>query len=463
MLASRRGFIRIGGLLGASPALGSLFRKLHFEALGAAIPASPVFVLYNNGNGLQRALLRKSLNNGGLVPSGMLGSLAPFAQDMLIADTMPCSVSSYLHGNNTSTYSCASRGKLTDGGAGTGPVVIAGPSIDWVIAKAMAKEDDVEASKLSLAVKLPFRIVDSNCNFGSFLGRSKNEATDILWDPKVVWDQLFKAYAQSAAAPAVDAQSAKAAQREMMRKSVFDGLLVEINDNMNKLPANEKQKLDQYLTSLRTVEKSIASVAPSMPPPEPVQMCSAPSRPGSVVAKEINSNSPAIWDILVDLSALAVGCGIKQQVSLLHSWACGHIGYVVDNFEYDHHHHDGAKPYDENGPIMESILSLHAASVARFWSKLKETKWGGKSAADAACLVWMSDHGGSHHNGDSHHCAVVLSGPDVALKKNAYVQVNSGSNLAEFHFTLAKTFGSPVATFGDGTMGVSGQIAGIKA
>ncbi len=470
MTFSRRGFINVGGALSASTLLSELFKKLHFEALGAEVPMPTSFILYSHGNGLQRSQLRNSLQGNQLVPTGGLDNLKPFLKNLMVADTLPCSMAQYIHGTGSSTYSCTNRqignGDATGGANG----ITNGPSIDWVIAKAMSAGNIDLAKQNSIALKLPFLRSGGWCNYGTFLGRENKEATDLMWNPQDVWDSLFgglKTGNPALANPAVVSPEEKLRlDRQRMQSSVLDGVLADIQKNMAKLPSTEKQKLKQYLESIRDIEKSISVMAanPTSGTPEitPLQMCAIPTKTTVKVADTIEQHTPELWEIMCDMASLAISCGIKRQVSLMHSWGCGHLTYKIGDKDYNHHFHDSSNAYDENGPIMASIVNLHASYAARIWKSLSDAKWSGKSVADSAALLWMSDGGGAHHNGADSHCAVVLSGNDIPLKKSAYVQINGSANLAEFHYTLSKIFGSKDSTFGDGTLPVKKEISEIK-
>ncbi len=96
------------------------------------------------------------------------------------------------------------------------------------------------------------------------------------------------------------------------RKSVLDLVYQQANTLKTKLGASDKIKLDQYLTSIREVERGIASESEN---PLPSQQCDVPTNTNPF-KNEIKSNGRVHLDLgnknMLDLMVLALSCNLTQ-------------------------------------------------------------------------------------------------------------------------------------------------------
>jgi hypothetical protein len=73
--------------------------------------------------------------------------------------------------------------------------------------------------------------------------------------------------------------------------------------------------------------------------------------------------------------------------------------------------------------------------------------------------MYMSDGGGRHHGGSRSYPIVLLGKPGAILRTGRSVTYPEGqASLARFHLSVARAFGSPITSFGDGTDPGSGPL-----
>lgn len=161
--------------------------------------------------------------------------------------------------------------------------------------------------------------------------------TRVSWDNQTTQSQM---YVNSSSvfnylfSNGVPTQSNQAAlQRAAQKKSILDDVLVDIQRLMQKLGSNDKQKLDEYLTSVNEVERQIAAEASS------AQMaCVVPS--SATYSGDTSTEPQGLYAIpivnqraknMMDLLTIAFQCDITRVSSLI--LVCEHS--YIEDYYYD--------------------------------------------------------------------------------------------------------------------------------
>ena len=412
------------------PVLGAAFHSLAAEADAQDMNRSR-FVLYNHANSLQIQKVGESswTPDGGFNLIGALAPLAPHASDLLVVERMYNNNSTYLHGNNSSAYSCASRGSNAIDAAGGAPKLVGGVTIDQLIAQQISRPGEGSIRTQSLVLSNPIAVVGGNCSYGTIVGSADNVPVFPMTNPLAAFERLFGMPSED---PALVA-------RLRARQSQLDHLREEIQTVNATLPNEQQQSLDLYLTSIRALELDIARLLEGGG-----LTCEGPEAPAPAT-DNISSNNPALWKTFIDLGVAALRCGLTRQLTLLHTYGCIHWMYEFDGERKNHH--ETVCHEEETGPFMTKILSWHAEQVAYLYSQLKAS-----GQAEDTVVLWMSDGGGQHHGGADKYPAVLLGEPGRILDTGKWVNYAAGeTSLARFHLTLANAFGSTITSFGDGT------------
>lgn len=461
----RRNFVKLSGAISMSPALMYLFGGLHSSALGAETD-NKAFVLYNHANGLNRTCVRKGKgSNNTVIANGPLAPLAENIGQVSVVDTLTCENGPFQHGNGMCAYTSA----------GDSSIKAAGPSIDWTIASALS-QDPLSTSSI---FGMPFTRTGFNCANGLTVSAyNANQARFPAYNIYNVWKQFFNPSSQN--------PQNNSSPRSQMKAQLIDRVLEDTNRQLKRLPAFERQKAQQYMDSLNQLEKTVTNTVvtcSSYPEPSNLEIR------GNQVEEQLQIGSEHLeeyWRTYVEISAALITCGLKNQITLLHSIGCAHILYPSgrgDGTVFNGHWHDSQPgelrgdditdnfrdvpkftPFrgEETGRDMDYVLSIHARHINHFWNKLKEAPTESGTMADATTLVWASDGGGKHHDGSDTFTPVILSGNGTPIKKGAYVQGDSRP-LADLWKTLAITHGAQLNRFGDGRDGGNNVIPEILA
>jgi len=436
--------------LAASSLLGGLVLRLDREAQGA-VTSVPRFILYNHSNGLQNFHLNKSAVRSptDFTLSGFMTHFEPFKQELTVAQNLFCTAGAHLHGNSSSALSCTERGAEISV-EGIMEMVVGGPTIDQWIASRLGQSSRLR----SLVLGHPFDVSYGNCAQGTISGRAKNEPVYPTLDPVKAHQLIF----------GVQNQDEVLIQ---LQKSYLDFVKDDIQSFHAQLPGAERQKLEQYVESVREIERSLAGGLAGACPQIGAQEFTQKSEP-DIQGELQNSNNPAFWRYMCDLGVAALQCGATQQLSMLHTYGCIHLMYEFDGVSRNHHFDVGHQ--DEQGTFMDKILGFHAEQVAYMYKKLKDVPEGAGTMADSLLMAWMSDGGGYHHGGNQAHSMIWLgkgSGRLQTGKWHRFVEA-VGPNPAQYalgraHVTTAQALGLELNDFGDGTDPCSGPIPGVLA
>lgn len=424
-------------LLAGCGLVGGMMTRLDREARGIEPTNTRRFILYNHCNGLQNVHLDKSevASASAFTLRSFMEAFIPHQQDLTVVQNLYCGTGRYLHGNGSSALACADRGP-TNGAAGIAPMVVGGPTIDQVIAQALYDDPDNDAKLRTLVLGHPLVITDGNCVQGTIIGTGQNEPLFPILDAVEAHQTIFGITNQD----------------EVLRglqKSYLDFVKDDIKAFEDELPGEERAKMQQYLDSVREVELSLTNLA---------NCDEIPLQP----FEERTHNDPEFWRYMQDLAIIALSCGATRQVSMLHTYGCVHFNYTFDGVTKNHH--ETVSHEEENGPFMENILRFHADQVAYLYQRLTEIPEGDGTMADGLLLQWMSDGGGSHHNGAGSHPIVYLGSAGGAIQTQQWLRFsNQEYALACAHVTSARAMGLDMNTFGDGIDPCAGPLPGVLA
>ena len=238
----RRTFLRGVGTAMALPLLDAMVPALTATAQTAAKPVKRFGVVYVP-NGLTMAAWTPKATGAAFDLTPILQPMAPFQEQMLLV--------SGLNGAGGFGHTGASTEFLTGIKVGTGDSA-AGPSIDQLIAAAeTGKETQLASLELS---------IDPRDNTGTCDGHSCALSNTISWrsstvllpmenDPRVVFERLFGD--SGTTDPAV--------RRERLQfdRSILDSVTTAAADLQRGLGEGDRQRIVEYLDSVRDVERRI--------------------------------------------------------------------------------------------------------------------------------------------------------------------------------------------------------------
>jgi len=285
-------------------------------------------------------------------------------------------------------------------------------------------------------------------------------------DPREVFNQLVSVgvKSDSTGTAAIEAQ-----KRLARNKSVLDAVLENAQRTRARLGKSDQQRMDEFLDSVRTVERRVVGVSASMPAtacafpssddlPRAEQSATAPRQNGATYDKGTHAEA------MNSLIALAFQCDITRVISYMLEDERSEFTY--DNVEERAFTATGSTP--KGGTCSEYHAAQHAgddvfatitwwnvgrvADLCRKLDAIKEAN--GASVLDNSVVFLGACMHGGDHEGDRLPVALI-GGGNLGLKTNQHL-VLSKRPLRDLYVTLMNdVYGLGVTDFGTDRTGAT--------
>ena len=358
----RRTFLRGVGTAMALPLLDAMVPALTATVKTAAKPVKRFGVVYVP-NGLTMAAWTPKATGAAFELPPILKPMAPFQERMLLV--------SGLNGAGGFGHTGASTEFLTGIKVGTGDSA-AGPSIDQLIAAEAGKETQLASLEVS---------IDPRDNTGTCDGHSCALSNTISWrsstvllpmenDPRVVFERLFGD--SGTTDPAV--------RRERLQfdRSILDSVTATAADLQRGLGEGDRQRIVEYLDSVRDVERRIQRATEQSARELPVV-----SQPDGI---------PQRFDehvgLMFDLQALAFQSDLTRVTTFMLGREFSARTYPeIDIYEAHHplSHHQNIPNQIEK---ITKLNTYHMSLFASYLEKLRSTPDGDGSLFDHTVMLY---------------------------------------------------------------------------
>jgi hypothetical protein len=260
-------------------------------------------------------------------------------------------------------------------------------------------------------------------------------------NPRLVFERLF-----GSGAPGERVANMKLRQKE--QRSILDFVLDDARSMQRRLGAGDKEKLDQYLTSVREIERRIEQSErfgeiqdPEMPTPAGVP-----------------TSQMDYVNLMFDMMLL----GFQSDSTRVATFVLGHDG---DNRSFNeigipegHHdltHHQNDKPRMAK---VQKIDQWYVEQFAKFLLKMQATKdLDGQTLLDNSMIVYGSGNADGNRHTHSNLPLVLAGGGGGSLAAGRYVQHGS-QPMSNLFLSMADRMGvTGLDRFGDST----GRLANV--
>jgi hypothetical protein len=255
------------------------------------------------------------------------------------------------------------------------------------------------------------------------------------YNPKKVFNELF-----GATTPKEHVLNARESD------SLLDMIMGKTKALQNQLGPGDRATLDEYLESVREIERRTKIVADI-----DISNMKIPERP---VGEEEQFDKQV--DLLFDLIAVAYQADLTRVVSYVMvaegtNKQYNHIG-VSDSFHPISHH---ANEPERIAKVVK-IQTWHMDRFAEFLKKMAATKDGDGSILDHSIFLYGSNMGNSDKHSNWPIPTVVVGGGNGKMKMGGqHIAMKDRTPLANVHLTLLEKFGIPQDKFGDSTGRIS--------
>ena len=363
--------------------------------------------------------------------SPILSSLAPVKDhitaitNMELANAYPGS-----HATSNSSFLSAAKAKHTEGND-----YYLGTTVDQVAAKQLGRETQLPSLELSMDLMQTVGQCDNGyaCVYQNNLSWS-TPTTPLPSEahPRIVFETLFGEGGTSA--------ERRAALRK--RASLLDAFNNDIARLKRKLGASDRGKVDQYLDTIREVERRI-------------QRAEADAANSSLPDLDRPVGVPAAYAdharLMFDLQVLALQGDVTRVISFQLARETSNRTYPEIGVPDPHHplSHHGNDP--EKIARMAKINQFHVSLFAEFLQKMKETPDGDGSLLDHSVYLYGSGIGNPNIHDHTNLPILVAGGAAGGMKGNRHIRYDKPTPLANLHLTLLDKVGVRLDSFADST------------
>ncbi len=240
------------------------------------------------------------------------------------------------------------------------------------------------------------------------------------------------------------------ARRARNRKSILDFVLQDAKQLNQQLGASDRKKLDEYLFSVRDIERRLAA-ADKLEEPE----TEVPDYPRPVgVPAEYEQHVKLMYDMM----ALAFQSDSTRIVSFMYTNAGSNRSYRNLGISDGHHdisHHGGSRPKMEQ---ISKINQYHVSLLAYWLDRLSDIKEGDSTLLDHCMIVYGSGiaDGNAHAHTDLPIALFGRAGGTITTGRQ--IRVRSGTPLTNLYCSMLDRVGAGVEKFSDS----NGRVDSLK-
>ncbi len=418
----RRTFLRNTGITLALPLLDAMVPALTAQNLTAAAPVRRLgFIIYPLGVDQDR--WRPMGEGSSYEFSEALAPLAPHRKKFVVISGL----SSDPDRSKAGFHDRALASFLTGVEMTKGKVHV-GISVDQLAAKTLGKQ--TQFASLELAA-------ENNNGIATNVGPVFKTATTPLpfeSNPRRVFERLFGEGGR------ID--PAAAAARDAADRSSLDAVTERINELKLQLGAGDRRKLDEYVESIRDIERRIqvASQKPSANLPDT-------SRPAGV---------PDSWvehiKLMFDLQTLALQADLTRVWTFLYARESTSITYPHLNISMGHHeisHHNFEK---DKLDALAKINVDQSRLFAYFLGKMDAMKEGNSTLLDHSLILYGSNLSVPTSHSQHDLPIIVAGGAAGRIAGGRYLKLPGDETpLTNLYLTMLDKVGVPTEKLGDST------------
>lgn len=312
-----------------------------------------------------------------------------------------------------------------------------GVSVDQVAAEAVGRKTRFSSLEMGLEASAQAGRCDSgySCVYTSNMSwRSPTSPMAKEIDPVAVFDRMF------AGQTVRETHKAKSI-RDRYRKSVLDFVLEDAGDLKRVLPESDRRKLDEYLYSVRDVEKRFVGVDKLSMTEEGVPDYPRPAG----VPRKMEDHAKLMMDII----ALAFQTDNTRIISFMFTNAGSNRGYPDLGVSEGHHdcsHHGKSKDKQEK---IATINRFHIQQFAYLLDRLSRLREADGTLLDNSMIVYGSGiSDGDRHNHDN--LPILLAGnAGGRITSGRHVRYPNKTPLCNLYLWMLQQMDVRVSGFGD--------------
>ncbi|MBC8132062.1 MAG: DUF1552 domain-containing protein, partial [Deltaproteobacteria bacterium] len=311
------------------------------------------------------------------------------------------------------------------------------PTLDQQLAKEIAPTTKFRTLELGVSS----RVAGGEGTTPQYLSHNGPDSPNPAeYDAGKVFDRVFAGVATTPgmAPPVADATRA-------LRKSVLDAVKTDIARLQGKIGAADKQRLDQHLTNINSIQQRVVQASTQVVP----AVCGGQIRPKAVVDTRSREDVKLRNELMSDLLAVTLACDLTRIFSVHFSGSFGSTVYWQADAAITAGHHD--MTHNEAGaqPQVQACTTFMMAQLAYLLTKLKSTPdIDGKTILDNVVILGSSDVADGLSHSYTDYPIVVAGGGSGYLKNPGVHYKGNKENTSNVLLTVMRAAGSKIASVG---------------
>ena len=315
-----------------------------------------------------------------------------------------------------------------------GAIIHSGISVDQMIANHIG--DQTPQPSIVLACDQPmtgYHETNFSLAYSSHISwQTPDSPVPVEVYPSLAWDSLFDN------------------RGSLLNVSLLDRVKDRVEKLNRKVSSPDKSKLDEYLTSVREVEKRVEGIRKIKDNADEAAkakntVASAMERPANGLPEDLRDHARLMCDII----AIAFQTNQTHIASLIISRDLSAMYYPFLDVKDGHH----AASHNNNSDAYERIARFHVSQFAYLASKLDGMKEGNGTVLDNTCLMFLSNLWiGRKH--DNFRLPLVLAGGlggtlETGRTLNYLDAGEDNRKMCSLYLSLMDRFGVKLEQFGD--------------
>jgi hypothetical protein len=322
----------------------------------------------------------------------------------------------------------------------SGSDIFAGVSADQVAARAIGGQTRFPSLELGLEDTRMVGLCDAkySCAYTSSISwRTPTTPLPPLTNPRHVFERLF-----GNINPNVDRATAE--RRARYRRSILDGAIDEARDLHASVGPADRRRLDEYLESIREVERGLdrAFAGRASDGPNPPSL----ARPSGTPADYAEHSR-----LMYRLMALALEADLTRVISMMVGRessirAYDQIGIPESHHQLSHHRNDPAALAK-----LTRIQTYHLGFFAEFIARLHAAQDGDQTLLDRSMIVYGAGISDSNRHIHENLPVLVMGKGNGRLASGRHIDLGRDTPVTNLHLALLDRMGVRPARLGDST------------
>jgi len=317
-----------------------------------------------------------------------------------------------------------------------GAIIRSGISVDQMIANVVGQ--DTPQSSIVLACEQPmsgYHETNYSMAYSSHISwQTPDSPVPVEVYPSLAWDNLFEN------------------RGSLINVSILDRVKDRAETLSRKVSSNDKAKLDEYLTSVREVEKRVESTRKVKDQSD--ELAKQKNRPAFTMDRPQNGLPEDLRDhakLMCDIIAIAFQTDRTRVASLIISRDLSAMYYPFLEVSEGHH----AASHNNLSDGYERIARFHVSQLAYLASKLDSMPEGEGTVLDNSCLMFLSELWiGRLH--DNSRLPLVLAGGlggtlETGRALNYLKAGDDNRKMCSLYLSIMDRMGIKLDRFGDAT------------